>query len=426
MDLKRGMNHSCHHPGKHAVPLAELRENAGALHNTSYKKEQRRKMLNGERPAECSYCWEAEDSGVKYSDRLIKSSDPWAAPHLERVKNLAWNQNVNPTFLEVMLDDTCNYSCMYCIADSSTAIQAELKRFGQYPVHAENSSRRSRRERIEGENPFEEAFWRWLPEVLPGLEVLRVTGGEPLLSPAFGKLLDFLRTVNSGKPLFAVNTHLGHSAERIDRFTSSLAELYRGGYVRGLEIFTSADTRGADAEYLRFGMNYSRFIENAARVAGALPEAKLIVMCTYNLLSTPNFKGFLDDVAALKARFPNVLLDISSLRKPGYLRADIADERGQAGLRAALIHMRTLGVFSAHETAKLENVVTWATARTLSRSSRERSRADLFRFVKEYDRRKGRDFLTTFPDLAEFFLECKRAAFEEALKSESASAEVHP
>ena len=41
LHLATGMTHSCHHPVPHKIPLAELKRNPSALHNTRYKKEKR-------------------------------------------------------------------------------------------------------------------------------------------------------------------------------------------------------------------------------------------------------------------------------------------------------------------------------------------------------------------------------------------------
>ena len=58
--LQTGQTHSCHHPSPHHIPLEELENNPSALHNTKFKKAQRKTMLNGGRPAECDYCWKNE------------------------------------------------------------------------------------------------------------------------------------------------------------------------------------------------------------------------------------------------------------------------------------------------------------------------------------------------------------------------------
>ena len=86
MYLQSGETHSCYHPRPHKIPLHELQDNPSALHNTKWKKEQRKKMLEGERPKECNYCWHMEDAG-HLSDRHYRSGEPWAAEHFEAIRN---------------------------------------------------------------------------------------------------------------------------------------------------------------------------------------------------------------------------------------------------------------------------------------------------------------------------------------------------
>ena len=52
LHLPTGLNNSCYHPPLHEIPAELLAENPGALHNTPYKKEQRKIMLRQERPSE--------------------------------------------------------------------------------------------------------------------------------------------------------------------------------------------------------------------------------------------------------------------------------------------------------------------------------------------------------------------------------------
>ena len=90
--LQNGETHSCHHPVPHKIPLLELRRNPSALHNTKHKKRQRRAMLNGERPAECDYCWRVEDSGPEFSDRTYKSFEPWSKPYFDKIRALRYQE----------------------------------------------------------------------------------------------------------------------------------------------------------------------------------------------------------------------------------------------------------------------------------------------------------------------------------------------
>jgi hypothetical protein len=52
LHLTTGMNNSCYHPPLHTIDSAEIAIDVSALHNTDYKKQQRRMMLAGEKPSE--------------------------------------------------------------------------------------------------------------------------------------------------------------------------------------------------------------------------------------------------------------------------------------------------------------------------------------------------------------------------------------
>ncbi len=73
--LGSGMTTSCHHPPAHLVDIDKVGANPKLLHNTPEKKEDRRKMIAGERPAGCEYCWKIEDMGrAAVSDRVYKQN----------------------------------------------------------------------------------------------------------------------------------------------------------------------------------------------------------------------------------------------------------------------------------------------------------------------------------------------------------------
>ena len=85
LHLHIGHNHSCHHPQTHKISTTEIDRDPSALHNTRYKKERRREMLEGKKPSECDYCWGVEDNSNQFSDRHFKSAEPWAYPQLDKI-----------------------------------------------------------------------------------------------------------------------------------------------------------------------------------------------------------------------------------------------------------------------------------------------------------------------------------------------------
>ena len=73
LHLTTGKTNSCYHPPLHDIDVKPLTFHPGALHNTAEKKQARKQMLEGKRPDECSYCWNAEDNG-QLSDCLLYTS----------------------------------------------------------------------------------------------------------------------------------------------------------------------------------------------------------------------------------------------------------------------------------------------------------------------------------------------------------------
>ena len=101
MHLQLGHTHSCHHPSTHQSSLKELKRKPTALHNTNFKKRRRKEMLEGQRPAECDYCWNVEDNSDRFSDRTFKSGENWSKPYMDEIKQLNWREDYNTRYVEV-------------------------------------------------------------------------------------------------------------------------------------------------------------------------------------------------------------------------------------------------------------------------------------------------------------------------------------
>ena len=87
LHLPQGRTHSCYHPPTHPIPLDELKKDPNALHNTTFKLEERKQMKCGTRPEGCQYCWNVEDApdapkGGRLSDRHYRSSEWLSLIHI--------------------------------------------------------------------------------------------------------------------------------------------------------------------------------------------------------------------------------------------------------------------------------------------------------------------------------------------------------
>ncbi|MFZ9241207.1 MAG: twitch domain-containing radical SAM protein, partial [Chitinophagaceae bacterium] len=196
LHLTTGHTNSCYHPPLHKIQPADIAQDPSGIHNTAYKKEQRKIMLRNERPAECQYCWNMEDQG-KLSDRHYRSGEPWAAADFEKIKNSNGSEDAIPSYVEVNFNNACNLKCSYCSPQFSSTWADEIGRHGAYPTsrpHNDPSHFTSDRRPIPAreDNPYVDAFWKWWPNLYPELTHFRMTGGEPLLDRNTYRVFDFV------------------------------------------------------------------------------------------------------------------------------------------------------------------------------------------------------------------------------------------
>ena len=206
LHLPQGRTHSCYHPPTHAIPLDELKKDVGALHNTTFKMQERKQMLQGERPEGCQYCWNVEDApnapeGGRLSDRHYRSSEWWVKEAWDEVVNNPWDHKITPRYVEVNFNQACNLKCSYCSPHLSTAWEDDVKKHGGFRFangtgHNDIDYLRKTGmmplEVARKDNPYIEAFWKWFPEVYNELKVFRMTGGEPLMDKNTFKVLDYV------------------------------------------------------------------------------------------------------------------------------------------------------------------------------------------------------------------------------------------
>jgi hypothetical protein len=432
LHLQNGHTHSCHHPGTHLVSIDELKKNHTALHNTSFKKQQRKLMLEGVRPSECDYCWRAEDAG-NISDRTYKSADNWAYEHINKLPQMSWDADVDPSYVEISFSNVCNFKCSYCSPNISSQWMEEVERYGAYPT----SNKFNNLEWLKQtncipipnnqENPYVDAFWAWWPTMYKELKQFRITGGEPLLSKNTFKVLDYIIENPNTNLVFSVNTNMNVPDDLYNKFIEKLKIIQSKGNIQRLHIFTSAEAYGKQAEYIRHGMNYDIWLKNLTRMITEVPSAGITIMSTYNILSIPTYKEFLKDILDIRLRYRDlayknhkipVELDMPYLRHPPHQASFIIPENLLHYVEEQLAFMNehvepsTPGQeytgFYKREIYKLQRVYNIIKAELDSGKDNIVNRKDFILFVDEHDRRRGTNFKETFPELIEMYAEWKK------------------
>lgn len=430
MHLHNGMTHSCHHPSPHKIPLEEIKRNPTALHNTSFKKEKRREMLNGKKPEECNYCWNVENTSNSFSDRIFKSYEPWSQPYLNEIAGLDWRANYNPKYVEVSFSNTCNFKCSYCSPMFSSKWMEEIERYGAYPTSTNFNDLTWTREtnqlpyKHSEENPYVESFWNWWPELYNDLHTFRITGGEPLLSKDTWKILDFIETTDkpNRKLNLSINTNLGSPKQLIEKFVLKVKNIINQGNVNEFIIFTSVESWEEQAEYIRNGLDFGLFFENVEYILKELPKVTINVMATFNALSIFGYGKLIDKIFNLKEKYRNnerywisaIQLDTSYLRWPQHLSVKILeDEQKELILEYAKkafyyatpeFNHNHFG-FSDVEVQKIKRLYDYAISK--DDFDIDKHRNDFVLFVDEHDKRRGTNFLETFPEFKNLYKNVK-------------------
>lgn len=436
LHLHNGRTHSCHHPYPHRIPVQEIKIDVSALHNTNYKKQQRKMMLEGERPKECQYCWNVEDlDGYKrdefFSDRVTKSEAPWAKPFIEKISKLSWDADVNPSYVEVSFSNLCNFKCSYCSPVYSSRWTEEIERHGPYSTswkfnnleHFKNVNEMPIHH--SQYNPYVDAFWEWWPDLVKDLQVFRITGGEPLLSDDTFKVIDYLYENPQPELEFAVNTNGCVPDKLFNRFIDGLKKLLNEKKIKKAHVYTSVDGWGSPAEYGRNGLNFQQWTDNLDRLLNQIDTLKVTIMCTTNIFSIPNFKKLLEFVYEKKIKYINkerstaLTIDTNILRYPFHQNLVILTEEYANCFNEALTYMKEKQEgtgnnkyhygFYDFEITRLERIIEYIKAGpNLSENINvDLARQDFYIFVNEHDERRGTDFLNTFPELINFYNICQ-------------------
>ena len=427
--LHNGHTHSCHHPTAHHIPLEEIKVDCSALHNTKFKMQQQQLMLNGDRPTECDYCWKVEDSdpsGTVFSDRIMKSIDNmWASPYINEIISNP-NKSHDPSYLEISFSSICNFKCSYCGPEVSSKWMEEIKEYGEYPTSKHFNSIDWMRSAnkipyLEREvNPYVDAFWEWLPKLYPDLKVLRITGGEPLLTKHTFAMMEYILKNPRPDLELNINSNLVVPEKLFLKFVLLAKRIQDEGAVKNLKIYTSCEAKGNKAEYIRHGLIYDQWLNNCHRLMQEIPRCKLSFMCAYNALSVTSFKEFLADVLAFRLEYTNEEdrhpsgIDIPYLRWPHHQAIDILPDEYRYLIEDQIKFMRDNMQqthvpalcgrgFYDYEVNRMTIILNVFDNRIINRLDQK----DFAIFVDEHDRRRGTNFLKTFPEMETFYNYCK-------------------
>lgn len=220
---------------------------------------------------------------------------------------------------------------------------------------------------------------------------------------------------------------IGHALE--DGSFTYLYE-YEDTAIKNFSLYVSLDSVEDQAEYIRNGLDYQLLEKNVRTFLNETKNTSVNFINTFNLLSTPRLKEFLELIKKLRiensvqqqitqGRKPSqrIWFDIPILRRPEWMSVYNARDCDINVLEETLnwmkkfsyddLYKRNLTGFKQYEVEKLERNIQIIKNNRLNLDQLEKNKRDFKLFFSEHDRRRGTDFCETFPEFAEWYRNIK-------------------
>jgi len=408
--LDTGQTTACHHPLPHQIDANEVLKNPKLLSNTPQKKKERAEMQKGIQCKGCDYCWRVENlKANKISDRVYKSV-LYTDEELQKAFDSDPQDDFDLRYLELSFDRTCNFACSYCNPAFSTTWAKDIKKNNGYKDIGPNGFDHYGHTHSDGrydedDNPYVKAFFKWWESDLKyTLTHLRLTGGEPLMSKHTWKLLDLMAEGDSNVSYFAINTNLNSKESLIDRL------IEKAKTIKGLHIYSSNESMGSKAEYIRDGLDWDMWVKNFQKVAESGSFSSMHSMCTIGALSLEGLVDYLDWCIDIKSKAKSkdaVTFTLNILRFPNFQSCLILPYRIRkkfaTDLTNWLIKCRGTGLLHNMEIEQVERLIEYLDNESNQIPNREYTVKWFKSYFTQYDKRREKNFEKTFPIIGEWY-----------------------
>lgn len=195
----------------------------------------RQKMLSGEKLNECKVCYDKEKIYSNGKSMRVRANERWK----DVVNSSSPNRFEQLRYLEIMIDNLCNFECRMCTSWFSTKLYNRDVFLGLNPVQQFRKANIS--------------FLRVMD--LSYLEHIHLQGGEPFLSPNFEEIIDI---IEEQKDLKEVEISFSTNASTIP--SDSIKEkLLKFKFV---ELYVSLESTHKVNDYIRYRGSIEKILKN--------------------------------------------------------------------------------------------------------------------------------------------------------------------
>lgn len=209
---------------------------------------------------------------------------------------------------------------------------------------------------------------------------------------------------DSNVSYFAINTNLNSKQSLIDKLID------KARTINGLHIYSSNESVGDKAEYIRDGLDWDKWVENFNKVADSESFDSMHSMCTIGALSLEGLVEYLDWCIEIKKKSNSkdgVTFTLNILRFPNFQSCLILPfelrEKFASDLSKWLEKNKSSDLLHSMEIEQVERLIEYLENRSNKIPNRENTTKWFKNYFTQYDKRRGKDFEKTFPVIGEWY-----------------------
>jgi hypothetical protein len=248
-----------------------------------------------------------------------------------------------------------------------------------------------------------------------------MTGGEPLLDKNTYRVFDYVLANPSPKLHLNVTSNFSVDEKSWNRYLGYVKQLCEGEKIEHFMQYVSLDAWGAQAEYIRHGLDFNLLWDRVNQFLTEIPGRNSITfIVTMNNLSVTSLNSLMAGILGLRhiysTTYQRVWFDTPVLRTPTWQSLQLLPESYVDQLEQLWTWMmKNLETaedpfhgFKDYELARLDRDIAWMRdGQKLDPAYVNKNKADFYRFFSEHDRRRGTDFSKTFPEMSTWWKECE-------------------
>ena len=172
---------------------------------------------------------------------------------------------------------------------------------------------------------------------------------------------------------------------------------------KSFKLFTSCESFGAHAEYIRDGLKWDEWTSNLKKVATEGNFKSITIMMTLNALCLYSIEEFCDFILNLrKVTGKNIDLSFNVMRYPAFQSIEVLPPNVREEFFVKLskwFETRTPHLYS-HEIQQIERFLSYLKEGQSHVSfSQEELLVNFKEFYEQYDARRGKSLLQSFPEI---------------------------